>query len=54
MERNPLYYDDTLNSAIREWLKRWGVHFVVLPPRTAGRGRPDSGAGSWCSAGCRI
>jgi hypothetical protein len=32
MERNPLFYDDTLNSAnYREWLKRWAVHFVVLP-----------------------
>ncbi|GAA2547411.1 MULTISPECIES: MFS transporter [Streptomyces] len=31
MERNPLFYDDTLNSAnYHEWLKRWGVHFVVL------------------------
>ncbi|MFE5919585.1 MFS transporter [Streptomyces sp. NPDC056468] len=32
MERNPLFYDDTLNSAnYREWLKRWAVHYVVLP-----------------------
>ncbi|GAA2386530.1 MFS transporter [Streptomyces viridochromogenes] len=32
MERNPLFYDDTLNSAnYREWLRRWAVHFVVLP-----------------------
>ncbi|MFE7447699.1 MFS transporter [Streptomyces chartreusis] len=32
MERNPLFYDDTLNSAnYREWLQRWAVHFVVLP-----------------------
>ncbi|MFJ3672180.1 MFS transporter [Streptomyces sp. NPDC090106] len=32
MERNPLFYDDTLNSAnYHEWLKRWAVHFVVLP-----------------------
>ncbi|MFH9859888.1 MFS transporter [Streptomyces sp. NPDC017202] len=32
MERNPLFYDDTLNSAnYREWLKRWAVHFVVVP-----------------------
>ncbi|MFP3991824.1 MFS transporter [Streptomyces sp. E11-3] len=32
MERNPLFYDDTLNSAnYREWLHRWAVHYVVLP-----------------------
>ncbi|MGW7204814.1 MFS transporter [Streptomyces sp. NPDC054837] len=32
MERNPLFYDDTLNSAnYHEWLGRWAVHFVVLP-----------------------
>ncbi|MEU3824916.1 MFS transporter [Streptomyces sp. NPDC029080] len=32
MERNPLFYDDTLNSATyHEWLRRWAVHFVVLP-----------------------
>ncbi|ELS54006.1 putative Integral membrane protein [Streptomyces viridochromogenes Tue57] len=32
MGRNPLFYDGTLNSAnYREWLKRWAVHFVVLP-----------------------
>nr|WP_202531598.1 MFS transporter [Streptomyces sp. SID8380] len=32
MERNPLFYDSTLNSAnYHEWLKRWAVHFVVLP-----------------------
>jgi hypothetical protein len=32
MERNPLFYDDTLNSAnYHEWLERWAVHFVVLP-----------------------
>ncbi|WP_156727092.1 MFS transporter [Streptomyces apocyni] len=32
MERNPLFYDDTLNSAnYREWLHRWGVRYVVLP-----------------------
>ncbi|WP_406495022.1 MFS transporter [Streptomyces sp. NBC_00846] len=38
MERNPLFYDDTLNSAgYREWLDRWAVHYVVLP-----RGTPDS------------
>lgn len=40
MERNPLFYDDTLNSAnYREWLDRWAVHYVVLP-----KGKPDSGA----------
>lgn len=38
MERNPLFYDDTLNSAnYRQWLDRWAVHYVVLP-----KGRPDS------------
>jgi len=32
MERNPLFYDDTLNSAnYHEWLQRWAVHYVVLP-----------------------
>ncbi|MFF7164204.1 MFS transporter [Streptomyces sp. NPDC008086] len=32
MERNQLFYDGTLNSAnYYEWLKRWAVHFVVLP-----------------------
>jgi hypothetical protein len=32
MQRNPLFYDGTLNSAnYHEWLKRWAVHFVVLP-----------------------
>ncbi len=32
MERNPLFYDHTLNSAnYHEWLQRWSVHFVVLP-----------------------
>lgn len=39
MERNPLFYDDTLNSAnYHEWLRRWAVHFVVLP-----RDQPDGG-----------
>ncbi|MGC0376672.1 hypothetical protein RKD28_004188 [Streptomyces sp. SAI-229] len=41
MKRNPLFYDDTLNSAnYREWLKRWGVHFVVLP-----KDEPDGDGG---------
>ncbi|MGW0575628.1 MFS transporter [Streptomyces sp. NPDC002920] len=32
MERNPLFYDDTLNSAnYHEWLGRWAVHYVVVP-----------------------
>ncbi|MEU6575507.1 MFS transporter [Streptomyces sp. NPDC046805] len=32
MERNPLFYDETLNSAnYHEWLQRWAVHYVVLP-----------------------
>ncbi|MEU0300197.1 MFS transporter [Streptomyces sp. NPDC006175] len=39
MKRNPLFYDDTLNSMnYREWLDRWAVHYVVLP-----NGKPDSG-----------
>ncbi|WP_406420377.1 MFS transporter [Streptomyces sp. NBC_00842] len=38
MERNPLFYDDTLNSAnYRQWLDRWAVHYVVLP-----KGQPDA------------
>ncbi|WP_251015305.1 MFS transporter [Streptomyces sp. ISL-99] len=41
MERNPLFYDDTLHSdTYREWLDRWAVHYVVLPTG----GAPDSGA----------
>ncbi|GAA0601394.1 MFS transporter [Streptomyces crystallinus] len=38
MERNPIFYDDTLDSAsYRGWLDRWAVHYVVLP-----MGPPDS------------
>ncbi|MFE6285802.1 MFS transporter [Streptomyces sp. NPDC057877] len=41
MDRNPLFYDDTLNSAnYHEWLKRWAVHFVVLP-----KDEPDGDGG---------
>ncbi|MFJ9040354.1 MFS transporter [Streptomyces sp. NPDC102406] len=41
MERNPLFYDDTLNSAnYHQWLKRWAVHYVVLP-----EGAPDGDGG---------
>ncbi|MFJ4683959.1 MFS transporter [Streptomyces sp. NPDC088789] len=41
MERNRLFYDDTLNSAnYHEWLKRWAVHFVVLP-----KDKPDGDGG---------
>ncbi|MFI0164936.1 MFS transporter [Streptomyces sp. NPDC017095] len=41
MERNPLFYDDTLNSAnYHEWLQRWAVHYVVLP-----KGDPDGSGG---------
>lgn len=53
MERNPLFYDDTLNSAnYHEWLQRWAVHYVVLP-----KGEPDGDGGereqpSWSSAAC--
>lgn len=38
MERNPLFYDDTLNTVnYRQWLDRWAVHYVVLP-----QGDPDA------------
>ncbi|MFF0288472.1 MFS transporter [Streptomyces sp. NPDC005262] len=38
MERNPLFYDDTLGPVnYRQWLDRWAVHYVVLP-----KGEPDS------------
>ncbi|WP_328872054.1 MFS transporter [Streptomyces sp. NBC_00287] len=41
MERNPLFYDDTLNSAnYLEWLNRWAVHFVVVP-----KDEPDGDGG---------
>ncbi|MEU1053458.1 MFS transporter [Streptomyces sp. NPDC005876] len=41
MERNPLFYDDTLNSAnYHEWLGRWAVHFVVVP-----KDEPDGDGG---------
>ncbi|WP_030668671.1 membrane protein [Streptomyces cellulosae] len=41
MERNPLFYDDTLNSAnYHDWLQRWAVHFVVLP-----KDEPDGDGG---------
>lgn len=41
MKRNPLFYDDTLNSAnYHEWLKRWAVQYVVLP-----KGEPDGTGG---------
>ncbi|MEV5985854.1 MFS transporter [Streptomyces sp. NPDC052051] len=41
MKRNPLFYDDTLNSAnYHDWLQRWSVHFVVLP-----KGEPDPTGG---------
>ncbi|MFJ5548534.1 MFS transporter [Streptomyces sp. NPDC093225] len=39
LERNPLFYDDTLDADnYREWLDRWAVHYVVLP-----QDPPDSG-----------
>ncbi|WP_345646234.1 MFS transporter [Streptomyces siamensis] len=41
MERNPLFYDDTLNSAnYHEWLQRWAIHYVVLP-----KDEPDGDGG---------
>lgn len=39
LERNPLFYDDTLTAdSYRSWLERWAVHYVVLPAD-----KPDSG-----------
>lgn len=39
LERNPLFYDDTLTDVTyREWLDRWAVRYVVLPAD-----RPDEG-----------
>ncbi|MFG2877656.1 MFS transporter [Streptomyces sp. NPDC048337] len=39
LERNPLFYDDSLTAdSYREWLERWAVHYVVLPAD-----KPDSG-----------
>ncbi|WP_405677668.1 MFS transporter [Streptomyces xanthophaeus] len=39
LERNPLFYDDTLTAdSYRTWLDRWAVHYVVLPAD-----KPDSG-----------
>ncbi|MFJ8313095.1 MULTISPECIES: MFS transporter [unclassified Streptomyces] len=38
MQRNPLFYDNTLNPAsYRAWLDRWAVRYVVLP-----MGPPDA------------
>nr|WP_246495775.1 MFS transporter [Streptomyces zagrosensis] len=32
LERNPLFYDDSLTPhSYHSWLKRWAVHYVVLP-----------------------
>ncbi|MFF5716395.1 MFS transporter [Streptomyces buecherae] len=32
LERNPIFYDDTLTPhSYRAWLNRWAVHYVVLP-----------------------
>jgi hypothetical protein len=32
MARHPLFYDGTLTAeTYREWLRRWAVHYVVLP-----------------------
>lgn len=39
LERNPVFYDDTLTAdSYREWLDRWAVHYVVLPAD-----KPDEG-----------
>ncbi|MFF4400300.1 MFS transporter [Streptomyces sp. NPDC001480] len=41
MERNPLFYDGTLDSSnYHAWLQRWAVHFVVLP-----KDEPDGDGG---------
>ncbi|WP_254711715.1 MFS transporter [Streptomyces sp. TRM64462] len=41
LERNPLFYDGSLNAAnYRAWLHRWAVRYVVLPTG----GTPDTGA----------
>ncbi|WP_436996024.1 MFS transporter [Streptomyces sp. enrichment culture] len=40
LERNPLFYDGSLDAAnYRAWLDRWAVRYVVLPT-----GTPDTGA----------
>ncbi|WUC83752.1 MFS transporter [Streptomyces sp. NBC_00536] len=39
LERNPVFYDDTLTATTyRTWLERWAVHYVVLPAD-----KPDNG-----------
>ncbi|WP_371616371.1 MFS transporter [Streptomyces sp. NBC_00454] len=39
LERNPLFYDDSLDAdSYRDWLERWAVHYVVLPAD-----KPDEG-----------
>ncbi|WTS98200.1 MFS transporter [Streptomyces sp. NBC_00096] len=39
LERNPVFYDDTLTAGTyRDWLERWAVHYVVLPAD-----KPDEG-----------
>ncbi|WP_262387331.1 MFS transporter [Streptomyces sp. TRM49041] len=41
IERNPLFYDDTLNAdTYRAWLHRWAVRYVVLSTGAS----PDTGA----------
>lgn len=53
MERNPLFYDDTLNSAnYHEWLQRWAVHYVVVPKGSPTGTAPNANVSS-CSVGCR-
>ncbi|MDJ0385502.1 MFS transporter [Streptomyces sp. G-G2] len=42
LERNPIFYDDTLTAgSYWAWLQRWAVHYVVLPAD-----KPDSGGES--------
>ncbi|WP_431046186.1 MFS transporter [Streptomyces sp. P1-3] len=44
-ERNPLFYDDTLDAeSYHRWLRRWAVHYVVLPedkPDFAGKAEAE-------------
>ncbi|MFF2651869.1 MFS transporter [Streptomyces sp. NPDC058045] len=41
LERNPLFYDDTLDPVnYHAWLRRWAVHFVVVP-----KDEPDGDGG---------
>ena len=44
MQRNPLFYDDTLDAAnYHAWLNRWAVRYVVLPLGPADQQRRRQG-----------